>query len=258
MAEAPVDALLTTDDFLGGQLKISQPKRGYRAGIDPVLLAASVPARPGDTVLELGCGVGTALFCLAQRVPDLELAGVELQPDYADLARLNAEANRIQADIVTADLSDLPKTITQRQFSHVFANPPYFDRDTGTRALDVGREQAMGETLPLSDWISAAARRTAPNGYVCFIHTAEKLPEMLSAANHHLGSLEVLPLIPRAGRAAKRVILRGRKNGRAEFVLHPDWILHAGEQHPGDRENYTKATTCILRYGAELPFGSMC
>lgn len=247
---------LTTDDFLGGKLQITQPRHGYRAGIDPVLLAASVPARAGDTVLELGCGAGTALLCLGRRVPGLSLTGVEIQPDYAELALRNAAANGLEAEIIAGDLAQMPAVLTQRQFSHVFANPPYFDRRASTAAQDRGREMALGETLPLADWITVAARRTMPKGHVCLIHRAEKLPEILGAASQHLGSLEVLPLIPRSGRAARLVLVRGRKGGRADFKLHHGWVLHEGSAHEADRENYTRATACVLRDGAELPFSA--
>lgn len=254
MAEPWSPDALTTDDFLGGRLQISQPRRGYRAGIDPVLLAASVPAREGDSVLELGCGVGTALLCLGRRVPGLSLNGIELQPDYAELARLNAAKNGFEAQIITGDLAQMPAGLTQRQFAHVFANPPYFDRQTSTPARDEGRETALGEALPLAEWVATAARRAAPKGHVSFIHRAGKLPELLSAASRHFGSLEVLPLIPREGRAARLVLLRGRKGGKAEFKLHHGWVLHKGPAHEADRENYTNATACILRDGAELSF----
>lgn len=245
---------LTSDDFLGGRLKILQPQRGYRAGVDPVLLAASVPAKPGQTVLELGCGVGVATLCLASRVPDLTLTGLELQTDYADLARRNAAANGFAVHVETGDLSRMPDGLRAQQFDHVIANPPYFDRVSSTPADDPGRETALGETLPLEDWVKQAAKRCASKGHVSFIQRADRLPDLLSCAGRHLGSLEVLPLIPRAGRAARLVILRGRKGGRAGFRLHHGWVLHAGDAHDGDRENYNKATACILRLGAPLPF----
>ena len=258
MADTRAEDGVTTDDFLGGRLRIHQPKQGYRAGIDPVLLAASVPAQAGDTVLELGCGVGTALLCLARRVPGLSLTGIEIQPDYADLARRNAAENGFEAGIITGDLAQMPSELTQRQFSHVIANPPYFDRASSTPSRDHGRETALGETLPLAEWIAVAARRTAPKGHVCLIHRAEKLPEILTAASQHLGSLEVLPLIPRAGRAARLVLVRGRKGGKAAFKLHAGWVLHEGASHEVDGENYTRATACILRDGADLPFQQVC
>ena len=245
---------LTTDDFLGGRLRIRQPRDGYRAGVDPVLLAASVPARAGDSVLDLGCGVGVAGLCLASRVEGLTLAGLELQPDYAELARRNARANGIAMDVVTGDLTAMPERLRQRQFTHVLVNPPYFDRNTSTSALDAGRETALGEVTPLAAWVKAAARRTAPKGTVTFIHRIERMPDLLAELSHHVGSLEVLPLIPRRGRSARLILIRGRKGGRAPFCLHDGWVLHAGAAHGFDGENYTDATACVLRHGQYLPF----
>lgn len=56
------DDALTQDAFLNGRVMALQPRDGYRAATDPVFLAASVPARTGQNVLELGCGAGVASF----------------------------------------------------------------------------------------------------------------------------------------------------------------------------------------------------
>ncbi len=242
------------DAFLGGKLMISQPLSGYRAGIDPVLLAASIDAQSGDRVLELGCGVGAAALCLARRVQGLHVTGVELQPDYATLARENASRNDINLEVIDGDLSQMPATLRQRDFDHVIANPPYFDRAAGTQAYEAGREIALGEQTPLRDWLKVAAKRAGPKGRVTFIYRADRLPELLSHAEEFLGSLEVLPLIPRVGKEARLILLRGRKGGRANFRLHDGWVLHEGSHHDGDRESYTKATASVLREGAALPF----
>ena len=156
-AAAPLET--TTDGFLGGRLSILQPRHGYRAAMDPVLLAAAVPARAGEAVLELGCGVGVASLCLGARVAGLRLAGVERQADYAALARANALQNGIAFDVELADLAALPPALRARSFDHVIANPPYFPAGGGTPARDPGREGALREETPLALWVDAGLRR---------------------------------------------------------------------------------------------------
>lgn len=239
---------LTHDAFLGGQLHLWQPRSGYRAGADPVLLAASVPARAGETVLDLGCGVGAAALCLGARVPGLELLGVEQQPEYAALARRNG------LNVVEADLSQLPEEVRGRSFDHVLANPPFFDRASGRQAHDVGREAARGEATPLAAWIKTAARRLRHKGHLHVIHRAERVPDLLAASQGRLGSPEIWPICPRVGKIAELVIFRARKDGRAEFRLHPPIILHQGAQHLRDEDSYRPEIRAVLRDGAALKF----
>ncbi|MGR3509591.1 MAG: tRNA1(Val) (adenine(37)-N6)-methyltransferase [Sulfitobacter sp.] len=245
---APGD--LTHDAFLGGKLYLWQPRKGYRAGVDPVLLAATVPASPGQRVLELGCGVGAASLCLGTRIAGLRLTGVELQPAYADLARRNSP----EFEVVVADLADMPLALRERQFDHVLANPPYFDRDASVAAKNRGRETALGEQTPLETWVKMAARRLAPKGQAHFIHRAERLPDLIRALPKDMGSIEVLPIAPRVGRLAELVILRARKNGRAAFRLNPPLVMHQGPVHVSDGDSFVSKVRAVLRDGAALEF----
>ncbi|MGZ2256742.1 tRNA1(Val) (adenine(37)-N6)-methyltransferase [Roseobacter sp. A03A-229] len=242
---------ITRDAFLGGRVRLYQPRTGYRAGVDPVLLAASVKAAPGQSVLDLGCGVGAAMLCLAARVPGLSLTGVEVQDDYATLARRNGGG---AAEVITADITDLPADLRQRQFDHVLANPPYFDRAASRAAHDTGREAALGERAPLADWVRVAAKRLKPKGLAHIIHRAERLPDILGAWPSGMGSIEVLPLSPRVGRRAELVIVRARKNGRGAFKLHAPLVLHAGARHTTDADDYVPEVKAVLRDGAALEF----
>ncbi|MFD1341995.1 tRNA1(Val) (adenine(37)-N6)-methyltransferase [Litorisediminicola beolgyonensis] len=250
---APED--LSHDRFLGGRLTLAQPRRGYRAGIDPVLLAASVPARPDERVLELGSGVGTALFCLAARVSGLSLTGVERAPAYAALARDNAAANGIAARIVTADLAALPAELRQESFDHVLANPPYFDPAASSAASDPGREAGRSEETPLALWIEVAARRLRPGGRLTLIHRAERLPQILAALSDRLGAICVQPLAPREGREARLVLVRAAKGGRAPFRLLDPIRLHKGRAHLRDEDDYAPEIARVLRDGEALSFG---
>lgn len=241
---------LTFDAFLGGLLHLLQPRRGYRAGVDPVLLAATIPAVSGETVLELGCGVGAAILCLGARVPGLDLTGVEREPTYAALARQNG-AGALQ--IVEADIASLPLTLRQRQFDHVLVNPPYWRRTASIAAPDPVREAALGEETPLATWITVACKRLVPRGLLHVIHRAERVPDLLKALPHDMGSIEVLPIAAREGRMAERIIMRARKSGRADFRLHAPLILHRGTGHI-DGDQYTPQVRAALRSGAMLEF----
>lgn len=245
---------LSCNDFLSGKVRVWQPVNGYRAGLDPVLLAASVQAKPGQTALELGCGVGVASLCLVWRVPGVAVTGLELQPEYADLARRNAVENGADFTVHTGDLRALPEAVRQRQFDHVLANPPYFLRDAGTGAADPGRDLALGGDTPLATWVEVAAKRCAPRGTVTFIQRVERVPELLSAMYTRLGSIELLPLIPREGRPPQLVLIRGRKNGRAPFRMLPGLLVHPGDSHRDGGEDYTPELRAVQRDGAALPF----
>ena len=234
---------LSQDDFLGGRVRLLQPRQGYRAGVDPVLLAAAVPARSGMRVLELGCGGGQALLCLAARVPGLDLTGVEVQADYADLARRNLPG----AAVVTADLRDLPGGIRTRQFHHVIMNPPYFDRTRGDGAADPGRDLGRAGDTPVGDWLDVGIRRLAPKGHLTLIQHISRLPEVLAAVAGRLGSVVLCPLQPREGRAATLFLVQARQGGRAPFAMRAPLILHEGARHEADREHYTPQLRAILR-----------
>lgn len=241
---------LSDDKFLCGRLRLLQPLKGYRAATDPVLLAAACPAEPRQSVLDLGCGAGAATLCLGHRVPGLALAGLELQPAYADLARRNADRNGIAVEVHEGDLARMPSAL-RHDFDHVIANPPYYHAG-GSPSPVAARARAMQVETPLSAWVSAATRRLRPGGWLTLICGADGLPEVLAALPPKLGSAAVLPLAPREGRPAPRVIVQARKGGRAPFRLLAPFVIHAGAAHDGDRESYTPAANAVLRDGADL------
>ena len=244
------DDQLTDDSFLSGRVQLWQPTSGYRAATDAVLLAAACPAAPGQSVLDLGCGAGAASLCLAARVPGVRLTGLELQPDYADLARRNAVRAGADMQVETGDLTRMPNVL-RRDFDHVIANPPWYPAG-GTPSPVTRRAVAMQVALPLATWVETATRRLAPGGWLTLITGTDSLPEVLAACAPKLGSVCVLPLAAREGRPALRVIMRARKGGRAPFRLLAPLILHQGPAHEGDRDSYTPQANAVLRGGGDL------
>lgn len=250
------DIETTLDRFLGGRVVARQPRDGFRSANDAVLLAASVPARAGQRVLELGCGVGVALLCLSARVPGLELAGVDINAGYLSIARQNFDDAGLTAQLVVGAVPVLPRPVSQHGFDHVFFNPPFFASGTGTPARDGGRAAARQADGPLDAWIGAGARRLAPRGVLTLIQRTEALPDAIAGCRASgLGSMVVLPVASRAGAESRRFILQARKGGRAPFRILSPLVMHAGTRHTDGPGGHTAETEAILRGAAATTLG---
>ncbi|MEL6583413.1 MAG: methyltransferase [Pseudomonadota bacterium] len=242
----------TRDAFLGGRVMLEQPAVGYRAATDAVFLAAACPAKPGESVFDLGVGVGAASLCVAARVPGVQLTGLEVQPEYAALAERNAAFNAASLEVVVGDAARMPEAVRARSFDHVISNPPFFDPDEGHASDDVGRNMAFRESMDLGAWIDVAIRRLKPRGTISLIHRTERLGEMLTALSPRVGAVRILPLQSRTGRPAKRVILRGVKGSKAKLELLAPFTVHANASHEGDFTDLTEAAMRILDGGEAL------
>jgi tRNA1(Val) A37 N6-methylase TrmN6 len=246
--EAPAPEL-TLDHLLGGRVRLCQPARGYRVAIDPVLLAAAVPARAGETVLDAGAGTGAASLCLAMRVPGCRVTGLEIQPALQRLASDNATQNGLEARIqmVQGDLGRPPPGLAGERFDHVLTNPPYLAAPAASASPVRERQLASVEHgLELAEWLACCLRLLAPGGMLTLIHRADRLAEVLSAVGDRLGELVLFPLWPRAREPAKRVLVQGRKGSRGPLALAPGLVLH--EEDGG----FSAAAEAILRHGEPL------
>jgi tRNA1(Val) A37 N6-methylase TrmN6 len=241
--------LLTTDGhLLGGRLRYVQPETGFRSGIEPVLLAASIPARFGEHVLEAGTGAGAALLCLCARVPGVRAVGVERDSDLARLARANVDANGFSGvEIIAAPLET---AALPGPFDHALANPPYHAPD-GTESPVAARESAKrGSEALIRLWINRLITALRSRGSLTLIVPAGMVPACLAAMTEAGGPCTaIFPLWPNAGRAAKLVLLRGVRQGRTPMRIMPGLVLH---QPDG---SFTEPAQAILRDGAGLDFG---
>jgi tRNA1(Val) A37 N6-methylase TrmN6 len=255
-SEAVGDPEVTRDAFLDGALTLLQPRRGYRAGSDAILLAAAVPALAGDTILDVGAGVGAVALALARRLPEVRVDGIELQAALAALGAENARLNRLdeRVRLVPADLaappSTLPSTMATEAYGHVVSNPPYHDGESARRAPAPSRALARSEShVPLAQWIELCLRRLRPGGTLSLIHRADRLDEVLAALRAGAGGVIVFPLWPGRGRPAKRLITRAVKESRAPLTVASGLVLHRADGA------YTKAAKAVLRQGAALALG---
>jgi tRNA1Val (adenine37-N6)-methyltransferase len=232
---------MSAEKFLDGKIAVRQPEDGFRAGLDAVMLAAAVP--DAAHVFELGAGAGTASLCLAARLPCVVITGIEIDPALTKLANENAAANNMDKRVafVAADIFALPLE-WKREYEAVLMNPPFHGE--GQTSPDAARARALMDKGSLRDWLETGLKRTVSAGSFTAIVRADRLNEALAALPD--AGVTVFPLWPKAGDAARRVLIQVCKGARTPFCLLPGMILH---QPSGA---YTPEADAILRGEAAL------
>jgi tRNA1(Val) A37 N6-methylase TrmN6 len=239
----------STDAFLGGRLLIEQPIKGFRAGLDSVLLAASVPARERQSIFELGMGAGVASLCLLARVGQLQVTGIEIDGRLAELANVNASANGFgqRMRCVTGDVENPPRSLPLQAFDHVMMNPPFLSAEKATAGPDRGKARAIAaRTDSTQIWIANGLKLLKPKGSLTIIHRADALGDILEALIPGCGDIEVLPLHPKADLPAIRIVVRARKGRRGPMKILPGLVLH------GTDGRFTPIVEAALREGRSL------
>ena len=251
-AETPPDTTpgTTAGTLLDGRIVYHQFAHGYRTGIEPVLLAASIPARRDQHVFEAGSGAGAALLCLAARVPGLTGLGVERDPALAALALDNARANDL-LDRLDFRAAPLQAAVEPPSFHHAMANPPWHN-PRGTASPDPHRNDAKrAHPGQLAEWVAALATHVRPRGTVSIIVPAAQLDQVIVAfAAARCGAIRIIPLWPRCGQAARLMIARGTVGQQGGTEIAPGLILHDAPN--GAVQSYTAAADLIVRGGAAL------
>lgn len=233
---------------LDKKIRLLQPDKGFRTSLDTIMLSAACPAQDGQKILDAGCGVGAAGLCVMQRLNNASLVGIDIDHEFIELAKQNRTLNKdswptAQIEFVNESLDTFRKH-DKPIFDHVISNPPYLNAGTYLDSPHEKKAIAIGHTksgINLEEWIRALHRLLKPKGSITLIHRADHTDQILKAFAHRFGFVEIIPLWPKKGRQAKRVIIRALKDKKGPCTMHPGIVLHE------DNDTYTAEADAILR-----------
>jgi tRNA1(Val) A37 N6-methylase TrmN6 len=250
---------VTEDAVLDGRLRLRQPGKGHRIGHDAILLAAATAAGKGEHAVDFGAGIGGAGLALARRVDGLRVTLVEIDPSLTALAADNAARNGLSSRVkaVTLDVAGPPRAfaaagLTPGSADRVLMNPPFHDSVRQKLSPDAARRLAHAATSDLLPvWIGAAARLLSARGVLTLIWRADGLADVLAALGRAFGGLAVMPVHPKPGAPAIRILVRAAKQSRAPLTIYPGLILNDADGSPAPLAD------AVLRGKMALPFADL-
>lgn len=237
-----------TVTVLNGRVKLKQSAHGFRTSLDSIMLAAGVPPDMQGNILDLGCGVGGAGLSCLWRLPDCRLTGVDFVPEYIGLAHKNASINNVseRCRFVCDDIIHYTKSLEKPIFDCVICNPPFYDQGAYVHSPTPEKDMALGQTRDIESWIKAVLYSLKNGGVFCLVHRADMLDRILALLDKRFGATDIVPLWPREGAKAKRIVVRAIKGRRSPCTVHQGLTLHDAQGQ------YTEAANRILRDGQTL------
>ncbi|NQZ14572.1 MAG: methyltransferase [Alphaproteobacteria bacterium] len=212
---------------LNKQVRLKQAENGFRTSMDSVMLAAACPVKKGQELLDMGCGVGSAGLCVLKRIDGVLLTGIDIQADHVAIAVENAEMNNMQerSEFLCSDIRGYKK---EKGYHQAICNPPYLETGAHLRSPSEAKATAMGHSddLRTKDWVENGYRLLRPEGSLTMVHEAGKLDKILQAMEGRFGAIDVIPLWPKHGTPAKRVIVRAIKGRKSPVRIHSGLVLH--------------------------------
>lgn len=214
----------TVDEFLGGKVLLKQSKKGLRATSDAVLLAAAVPVKAKETLLDVGAGNGVIGLCVNAR-KNCFITALECQKNLVETIQQNAQLNHTQIEVVEHNLFLSKDIIKGQLFQNVVTNPPFYD-NTGRGRKNDEQRLAYRSEFDLKKWLDYCLKHLKSGGSFTMIHRPEMLGEILSALEPKLGAIEIFPVQTKQNQPATRIIIRGILGAKTPLKLHPPLVMH--------------------------------
>jgi tRNA1(Val) A37 N6-methylase TrmN6 len=214
---------LTEDSIFNGRIKLFQPKIGYRAALDPIILASFISPGPHQKILDVGCGVGTISLILKMRESTAEITALDMDKRMCQICEQNAAANGFSVEVLNVRIEDRA-ILKERLFDHVVTNPPFFEEKSSK--VSESKKFANFETISLVEWIALCINKLKNNGIFSIIHRASRLEEILSALKSRAGAVKIIPIFPKSDRNANRIVVQAKKSSKSETMILPGVIVH--------------------------------
>jgi FkbM family methyltransferase len=214
---------LTEDSILNGKIKLFQPQNGYRAALDPIILASFIRLTPSQRVLDVGCGVGTISMILKRNENTAEITALDMDKEMCQICEQNASTNGLAVEVLNTGIENYALS-KEGAFDHVVTNPPFFE-EKSSRISD-SKKLANFETISLVEWISLCLNNLKNKGIFSIIHRVSRLEEILSTLKGRAGAVKITPIFPKSDREANRIVVQAKKSSKSETTILPGIIVH--------------------------------
>ena len=236
---------ITLDKFLDGRINIYQPKKGYRAGIDAVILAACIKEKKNCKILDAGSGSGLISFCLAHRCKNVFITGIEKNKEYHFLAMKSLKKNKLKSEINF--LNKNFKDLHNMKFHIIVSNPPWFPRNTTFQSKNLLINDSKIESLNLDFWINKVFSNLTSLGEYYTIFPYNRIKVLIKILKKYFNIIKVYPLASFKGLSANKAIVYAKKsNNKYKYCEFDNIIIHKSDK------TFKSNINAILRKGNPL------
>jgi tRNA1(Val) A37 N6-methylase TrmN6 len=232
---------LTEDYILNGNISLLQPKHGYRVAIDPIIFSHFIETSDNQSVLDVGCGVGTISLILKHRNSSAKITAIDIDNAMCKICEENSRKNFLEIDIRNIEIENIQNDhhLKNLLFDHVVTNPPFFDQKS--YRISSNKLLSNFETIELSTWISFCLKKVKNKGTFSIIHKASMIDYILRNLGKSVGAIEVIPIFSKYESFANRVIVKCVKGKKTATKIHPGLVIH------NEAGKYTEKISKILK-----------